>query len=338
MRFNDLETSTQIILKVIFAVLSLAFLWVIRDVLVLLLLALILASAMEPMVDYFSTKRIPRAVSILTVYVLVLGFALFVLYLIIPHAVEQFVSLQARWPALLETFQQKIGGTIFGGFVLSDYLKQFISSGVGNGSFVSSTFGVFNGVFSIITVLVISFYLVAEERGMKKFIAMLIPMQHQQFTMGLVEKIQRKMGLWIIGQIILSFSIFILTYIGLLILGVPNALLLATIAGLLEIVPYIGPTLSAVPAVFFAILQSPALALGVVVLYIVIQKTEGYVLVPKIMEKTVGTSPLAVLLALLVGFKLAGILGLLIAVPLVGAITVVVNEFIAGKNQPTPQE
>jgi predicted PurR-regulated permease PerM len=95
MRFSELEKSTQIILKVIFAVLALAFLWVIRDIIVLLLLALILASAMDPMVNYFSTKRVPRAVSVLTVYVLVLGLAVFVLYLIIPHALEQFKSLQA---------------------------------------------------------------------------------------------------------------------------------------------------------------------------------------------------------------------------------------------------
>jgi predicted PurR-regulated permease PerM len=236
---------------------------------------------------------------------------------------------------LVARFEQKAGGTLLSGFALSDFLREIISSGLGGEDVVSRTFGVFNGVFSIITVLVISFYLVAEEKGMRQFIATLIPEHHQEYALGLVEKIQRKMGLWIIGQIILSFSIFILTFIGLTVLGVPNALLLATIAGLLEVVPYIGPTLSAVPALFFAFTVSPALALGVAILYLLIQKMEGYVLVPKIMEKTVGTSPLAVLIALLIGFKLAGVVGLLIAVPLVGAVTVVVNDFLANKSQPS---
>ena len=99
--------------------------------------------------------------------------------------------------------------------------------------------------------------------------------------------------------------------------------------------PYVGPFLSAIPAVFFALIQSPALVVGVIILYVVIQKTEGYVLVPKVMEKTVGTSPLVVLLALLVGFKLAGILGLLLAVPLAGAITVVIHELFQEKSLPT---
>ncbi len=118
---------------------------------------------------------------------------------------------------------------------------------------------------------------------------------------------------------------------GLSILKIDYALFLALLDGLLEIVPYIGPFLSAIPAVFFAFIQNPPLALAVAILYLIVQKTEGYVLVPKIMEKTVGTSPLVVLVALLVGFKLAGVVGLLIAIPLVGAITVVVNELYASK-------
>ncbi len=110
-----------------------------------------------------------------------------------------------------------------------------------------------------------------------------------------------------------------------------NALILALLAGLLEVVPYIGPFLSAVPSIVIAFIFSPPLALIVALLYLVIQKTEGYVLVPKIMQKTVGTSPLVVLLALLIGFKLAGILGLLVAVPIASAVTVVVKELEALK-------
>jgi predicted PurR-regulated permease PerM len=130
-----------------------------------------------------------------------------------------------------------------------------------------------------------------------------------------------------LGQIILSLAIFLLTFVGLSILGVKYALFLALIAGLFEVLPYLGPVLSAVPAILVALIQDPPLAGAVIILYIVIQKTEGYVLVPKIMQRTIGTSPLVVLLSLLIGFKLAGVLGLLLAVPLVGAIMVVIQEF-----------
>ena len=179
--------------------------------------------------------------------------------------------------------------------------------------------------------MVISFYLVAEEKGMKSFISTLIPAHHQEFTLNLVEKIQKKMGLWILGQIIVSFIMFVTTWIGLLLLHVPYALILAVIAGLLEVIPYIGPFLSAVPALFIAILQGPALAIAVGVLYLLLHELEGYILVPKIMEKTIGTSSLSILIALLVGFKLAGIVGLVISVPIVAALTVTINEFWPGK-------
>lgn len=322
-----METSTKIILKVIFAFLALMFLWTVRDVLLIVVLALILSSAMDPMVDYFSRKKIPRVVSVLTVYVLVLALAGLVVYLVVPPVAEQFKILKDNLPGFIQNLDSRFGG-LLAGWDLSEILQNAMSNIGAQHVAVSSAFGVFNGLFTFVTVLVISFYLVAEERGMKKFVAALVPARHHESTMLLLEKIQYKMGLWVLGQIILSFSIFVLSWIGLTVVGLKEyALVLALFAGLMEVVPYIGPVVSAVPAVLIAFIQSPPLALVVAILYLVIQKTEGYVLVPKIMEKTVGTSPLAVLVALLIGFKLAGIIGLLIAVPLVGAITVIVHEF-----------
>jgi predicted PurR-regulated permease PerM len=330
MKFFELENSTKIILKVIFAGLALAFLWVIRDIIAILLVAVIFASAMEPMVDYFKAHRVPRAVSVLTVYVLVLGIAGLIIYLIIPPFINEFKSLQDTLPVYSEQFATQFSGGLFGDVSLGQFLQNIFEQ-IGSKGLVSQTFGIFSGLLSIFPVLVISFYLVAEEEGMKKFIKTLIPPHHQSFTLGLIEKIQTKMGHWILGQVILSFSIFAATFIGLTLLGVKYALFLALLAGLLELVPYIGPFLSALPALFFAFFQDPTLALWVLILYLVVQKLENYILVPKVMEKTVGTSPLVVLLALLVGFKLAGILGLLIAVPVVSALNVIITEFTEAK-------
>lgn len=326
MKFRELETSTQVILKVIFAGLILVFLWLIRDILLILLLSLVLASAMEPMVDYFNEKRVPRAVSVLAVYVLVLATVAFVVYLLVPPVIEQIRVLAAKWPEYALQLERLVGNTSISVSDIGNYFKEFSSSY--KGGLLTGTVSVFNAFLTLITVLVISFYLVAEDRGMKKFIATLIPGEHRDFAVALIDKIQKKMGLWVIGQVILSVSIFVLTFIGLSLLRVDYALFLALLAGVLEVVPYIGPFLSAVPGVFFAFIQNPPLALAVAIMYLVIQKTEGYVLVPKVMEKTVGTSPLVVLLALLIGFQLAGIIGLLIAVPVVSALTVIMNEFL----------
>lgn len=330
MRWQDFDTSTKVILKVMLAFLILSFLWVTRDVIMILLLAVVLASAMEPLVAYLHIRKIPRVVSVLAVYILAIGLVGLIIALIAPAVVEQFDALSANLPQYTVQIQQRfpIINNLLGNTNLADVIRQVLSP-VGGGGVVSRTVGLFNGIFSVVTILVVSFYLVAEQKGMFQFIRSLLPPQHQDFTMQLVGKIQVRMGRWVIGQFILSLAIFLLTFVGLTLLGVKYALFLALLAGLLEVIPYIGPIAAAIPAVFFALAQSPALAIGVLILYIVVQKLEGYLLVPKVMERTVGTSPLLVLISLLVGLKLAGIIGLLLAVPLVSAITLVVGEMSA---------
>ncbi len=329
----SLDYSTKVILRVVVILLSLAFLWLIRDIVIVVLLALVLASAMEPMVEYLTKFKIPRFVSVLGAYIIVIGFFGLLVTLLSPLVIDQAkvlsqnlpsyaVELQARYPSLT---------IFFGGTDLATIAQKIVTSNTGSDLIYGRALGLFNGIVALVTVLVISFYLVAADRGMKKFVADLVPTQYHDTITRLIEKIQHKMGLWVVGQLILSIFIFVLTYIGLTILGVDYALFLALIAGSLEIVPYIGPFVAAIPAVFFAMIQSPPLVIGVIILYVIIQKTEGYILVPKVMEKTVGTSPLVVLLSLLIGYKLAGILGILLAVPLAGAITVIIKEFFQEK-------
>ncbi len=329
MKFAELEQSTQVILKVVLVVIALALLWAIRDIILLFLLAVVFASAMEPLADYLRTKKIPRGVSVLAVYILVFALIGVVGALLVPVIAEQFQLLASNFPSYMADFQDKYP-SLHGLFATSSgsEILQGIVGGGGEGGVFSRTLGVFSGFLGFITVMVISFYLVvADQNGMKELIRPLVPVHRRDQVMHLIRKIQHKMGLWVLGQLLLSVSIFLLSFIALSLLGVKYALVLALLAGLLEIVPYMGPILSAVPAFFFALIQSPALAVAVVILYILIQKTEGYVLVPKIMHKTVGTSPLVVMLSLLIGFKLAGIVGLLLGVPVAGALLVLMEEF-----------
>lgn len=338
MKFSELEYSTKVILKVVFVVLALAFVWAIREVIAIFLLAVVLASALDPLADYLSKRKIPRAVSVLAVYIIVFGIVGLVLATIAPSLATQFHLLSANFPEYLGELHARYPSfaSILPGTSLGEIVNGVLTGG-GEGSVLTRTLGVFNGLLGFVTVLVVSFYLVAsQQKGMKELIRSLVPVGQREMTMGLVEKIQKKMGLWVLGQIILSISIFVLTFVGLTLLNVKYALVLALMAGLLEVVPYIGPIVSAIPALFFALIQSPALAVGVIVLYIIIQKTEGYVLVPKIMHKTVGVSPLVVILALLTGFKLAGIVGLLLAVPIAAAATVLIDEFSGGSSEPKP--
>jgi predicted PurR-regulated permease PerM len=252
MSYANWDTSTKIILKVIFALLVLAFVWAVKDVIIILLLSIVLASAMDPMVDYLQAKRIPRAVSVLTVYILVVAFVGLIIAWVVPPVVGEVKVLQSNLPQLIEVLENRFPtlSNLIGNTNASVIAGEIFSLGGGQ-TVLTRTVGLFNGFFTFVTVLVISFYLVATDKGMKDFILSFVSNKHSEFATGLVEKIQQKMGLWVLGQIILSVAIFFITFVGLSILGVKYALFLALMAGLLEVVPYLGPVLSAIPAVYY---------------------------------------------------------------------------------------
>jgi len=181
---------------------------------------------------------------------------------------------------------------------------------------VSKTLNIFGGLFSVVIVIVVSFYLAVQKNGIQNLLKGVTPKEHETYVLALWERAQKKMGHWLQGQLFLAIVVGVLVYLGLSLLNIRFALLLAIIAGILELVPYIGPVLSAVPAVILALFQGPfLLVVWVIVLYIVIQQLENYLLVPLIMKKAVGLNPVVVIIALLIGGKLLGIIGILLAVP-----------------------
>lgn len=331
-RPEDITVSTNTLIKIVLFAVALFFLWTVRDVLILLLISITFASALEPMVDALNQRKVPRAASVLAVYILAIGLVALLASVIVPPVISQFQQL-GRGNELAVTISDRVGTSEF---LKSLHLNELVAKNAQaitqqitslSDNFFQKTLGVFNGVVQIITILVVSFYLLAEKNGMKNFVYTLVPKEYEAKVLHLVNKSQRKIGFWLLGQLILSAVIFALTLIVLTVLGVKYALALAILAGFFEIIPYLGPIISAIPAVVFAFLQSPTLALAVLVSYILIQKFESYVLVPKVMEKTTGLSPLVILVAILIGFKLAGVFGILLAVPIVSTINVIFSEW-----------
>jgi predicted PurR-regulated permease PerM len=331
-RHETINVSTITLLKIVLIVLLIWFLWAVRDVVLLFLISTIISSAIDPVADFLRKRKIPRGLSVLMVYAVFLGFVALIGFLLVPPITQQFEQISKT--DVYDSFIDKIGVYRENlthsewGRALNDSIKEF--AGNLGGKLFDTTKGVFNGIIAVITVLTISFYLTAEENGMKNFIKHLAPYKHQAYVMGLVNKIQRKVGAWVLGQIVLSIVIFGLTFIGLTLLKVKFALVLALIAGILEIIPYIGPIISAIPAVLFAFLQNPPLAIAVIVLYIVVQQLENHVIVPVVMSRSVGLNPALVILAILVGGSLAGIVGALIAIPVVSGVFVFLNDMMGG--------
>lgn len=330
---REFSISTHTLLKIVLIGLALFFAWTIRDILVLLLIAVTFASAMDPLVDMLHLKKIPRAVSVLSVYILAIAVVGVVAYLVIPPVLTEFQLLTSNSSELTAELERKLSASPtlsqlnIGPSITRSI--QSLGSGVGHASdnLFQTTLGVFSGFIQVITVLVVSFYLVAEKNGMKNFVHTLVPEENQAKILHIVHRIQHKVGLWMIGQFIISGTIFVMVFAMLTALGVKYALVLALLAAVLEFIPYIGPIMFAVPGILVAFVQDPALAILVGILYIIIQKIEAYVLVPKIMQRTVGLSPLVILVAILVGLKVAGILGVLLAVPVAASAHVIIKEW-----------
>ena len=192
---------------------------------------------------------------------------------------------------------------------------------------------IFGSLITFVSVLVIVFYLLLEVEAIKKIIQSVTPNKFQTYTTQLFVQAQNKINFWLKGQIILCLIIGILTYIGLLILGVKYALLLALIAGVFEIIPYLGPILGAIPAVFLAFTQNPFTAFLVILLYLIIQQLENSILVPKIMSKTIGLNPIIILIVFLIGGKLYGLIGALLAIPIATALSVLIKDYFELKRK-----
>lgn len=334
-----INISTASLIKVVIVGLLLVAFYQIREIVLIVLVSMVIASAMDPLVEWLYRKaKFPRGLSVVLVYLVFIAFVAMVFYLLIPPMVSQFSELSERLGKFRGEFEAQ-ANTFARALKQLGITRAVASLGEGFANLTSNLFettvGVFGGLVQVVAVLAISFYLVSSESGMKNFIKSMVPFKHQAYAVRLTDKIQTKIGRWLLGQLILSGFIFLFTYIGLAALGVKYALALALLAGLFEIIPYLGPILSAVPAVFVAFVQSPPLALFVVILYLVIQQVENYVLVPKIMGRTVGANPVVILLAVLIGFQLAGILGMLLAVPVVAALGVFLNDFTGQRDQVT---
>jgi predicted PurR-regulated permease PerM len=190
---------------------------------------------------------------------------------------------------------------------------------------------IFSNAFSVVTVLIFSFYLLLSRDKAQYQFEYLFGKTRGEKIEKFIYLIERRLGGWARGQLALMFLIWSATYIGLFLLGIPFALPLSILAGLLEIVPIIGPLISAIPAVLIGFGISPIIGVATAALYFLIQQLENYMFVPKVMEKSVGVNPMITLLALAIGFRLAGIVGILVSVPAVITIQILGREYFVKK-------
>lgn len=324
------DISTAALLKIALFVVGIIFLYYIRDILVLLFITLIIVAGLDPIVTKMESQKIPRVFSVLIAYLLLFLVFGALIYLIVPPLVEQIMNINYNLPY----FADKISN--FLNINLSDIFARG-SSSLGqitnqltqiSGNVLKTVLALFGSFVSALMVLVLSFYLLLERKELKKFIFAFIPQTKKVLIDNIFTKTLPKLGEWIRGWLVLSITIGVANLIALWIIGVPYALSLAILAGFLEIVPTVGPLIAGAVAAIVALATGGwMMLLFVVIAYIIIQALENYVLVPKIMGKAVGLSPVIIIVALMIGAKLEGILGAIIAIPIAAVIIIVLNEW-----------
>lgn len=332
---QTVEISTGIVFRTVLIILGIWFVYVIRDIVAILLIAIIATSAIEPAVNWMDSKKIPRSLAVLILYLALLSLIGLVVYFITPSFISQFKDFSQNFPSHID----KISG-MFQGFQKyaesnsvvfnTQNFLQSISDKLTQSSFsiFSTTIGVFSGFISAVVILSLTFYMSVKKDGMKNFVIAVTPDKYQDYAILATEKIKIKIGKWLQAQLFLMLTIFILDFTALYFLDVPYALILAIFGGLLEIVPYIGPIISAVPAAILGFLVSPLTGFLVIAAYIIIHQAEGHIIVPQIMKRAVGLNPIVVILALLIGAKVGGALGAILSVPITTAISVFVKDLV----------
>lgn len=310
----------------------------ISDFIIALLVAVVLASSVEMPVRRLAKWGVPRPLAVTGLFLVLLIVIAAIILFFIPPIADDIARFIKTLPTLLESV--RIFGRDLGLKDLSLMVQQLshdISKGqiltvlknvfMGSGSFFATTSVVIGGLLNFLLTFVLAFYLALEEDGVHKFLRLIVPKHQEEYIANLWDRAQRKIGMWMQGQLLLSLIVSLLVYIPMLILGMPYATLLAILAFLGELIPMVGLTIATIPALFIAWAHGGLSLLGIVALiYFIISQLEGNVLYPKVMNKMVGVPSIIVLIALVIGAKFAGIWGMILAVPLAAIVMELVND------------
>lgn len=331
-----INISSWTMIRALVIILLFVALYLIRDIVLIILTSVVIASAIEPATKWLMKYRLPRVIAViilfLVFFVLFAGF----FYFFLPPLLDDISGFISSIPGYLDSFNLSGQGGknstigISGAQSIIDNLsgatlspREFISElksvffdpagGIFHG--VSIVFG---GIFSSVLIVVISFYLAVQREGIENFLRTVTPIKNESYVLDLWARTRHKIGLWMQGQLILALLMGVFVYLGLAILNLPYAFLLAVLAALFELIPIFGPILAAVPAVAIAFTNGgPGMGLTVIGFYVIMQQFENHLIYPLVVRKVIGVPPLIVILALLIFWELFGFLGILISVPVV---------------------
>ncbi len=334
------------IIKVLMWVAIFAGLFYVRDFAIALLVAVVLASAAEMPVRPMMKWGLSRGISVTIIFLALIAVIAAVALIFVPPLADDLARFVKILPQILDSV--RIFGSDMGFKDLSlaiQDLSKDISKGqilsilksalFGTSGFFATTSAVVHGVVNFILTFVLAFYLALEEGGVQKFLRLIVPKAQEEYVTDLWARAQKKIGLWMQGQLLLSLFVALLVYIPNLVLNMPYAALLAVLAFVGELIPMVGLTFAMIPAFFIAYTHGgTSLLITVAVIYFIISQLESHILYPRVMNKLVGVPSVIVIIALVIGAKLAGIWGVLLSVPIASIFMELASDLNKRKNLP----
>ncbi len=343
-RSFHVSISSGTVLKILLIAVGAWLIFTLQHIVLNVVTAIVIASAIEPGVVGLMRRGLPRVLSVLTIYLLFFASFFTLFYFFFPSVLEDFAEFVSALPSYVEAFGRseafdtysRILGIPAPSTISAVDFVNGIKASLDLSGTLSNAFGafsaVFGGFFSFFLITVFSFYFAVIETGVDDFIRVVSPKKHQTYLLDLWRRSQHKIGLWMQGQLLLAVIMGVLVYLGLTILGVKHALLLAVIAACFEIIPVFGPILAAVPAVMIGFVDGGlTLGLFVIALYIIFQQFENHLIYPLVVTRVVGVPPLLVILALIIGAELAGFLGIILSVPVAAALQELTRDIESGR-------
>ena len=328
-------------------------LYLVRGPLLVIYVSMLFATGMAPLVQKIEQqrvrairlRRVPRGLAILVIYASVIGVLAGIAAAVIPPMIVQVEEFWAQLPSYLTQAQQKLQswGLIAPDVSFTEILKQAPAGagsnvlGVGGnvvGVVIATLGGFFGAIFAFVSILLLTFYFLIESEDILNLFVRVFPSGRREQVADVISKAAEKISAWLGGQLLLGLIIGTMSAIGFAVMGVPYFFVLAVISGIGEMIPMVGPLLSAIPAVLVALTVSPTLAISVAGFCWALQLIENNVLVPKVMGETVGLSAVTVIISLAIGSELLGFVGALLAVPTVAIVQVLFQELYLAEKDP----
>jgi predicted PurR-regulated permease PerM len=330
----------RLILRVVLVALALWLVYYLRGVVLLVAASALTAMALDPLVRRLQKKGLSRTVAVIMLYAVLICVGVGAIALFVPLLFTELQSFAREWPtyslrlytalSVVQNYFAQFGivfdqQTLEQGFALSvdgNWLHWF-----------SYTREIFNAFVHFIGYIFLALYLSLNTKGLDQLALIMAPEKYHEQALQIVKKIRLKVSQWLYGQLILMLIAFVMYYIGLTLLGVPYALAIALFGALMEMLPYIGPILAGIPAVFIGLLVSPVVGFSALVFYTVAHQVEAHVLAPQVMKRSAELNPVAFILAVLIGYELAGPLGIILSVPAAMILSVFVEDLLEQKHK-----